>query len=44
MATISGRTSMSNKWHHRAAALANSRPIKPQPMIPNRMHFMDLAP
>jgi len=33
-ATISGRTSISANWHQRAAALADSRPIKPSPMIP----------
>ena len=40
-ATISGRTSISGRWHHRAAALANSRPIRPQPMIPKRNAFHD---
>src|SRR2546421_428844 len=41
-ATISGRADMSVKWHHRAAALANSRPIIPQPIIPKRMVFIQI--
>src|SRR6516164_5960954 len=35
-ATMTGRTSKSFKWIQRAAALANSRPINPRPIIPNR--------
>ena len=35
-ATISGRTSRSARCSQRAAADANSRPIRPQPMMPKR--------
>src|ERR1700752_2356448 len=35
-ATMTGRTSKSFKWIQRAAALANSRPNNPRPIIPNR--------
>src|ERR1035437_1110393 len=40
MATISGRASISRRWDQRAAALANSRPINPQPIKPNRIFLM----
>ena len=33
-----------SRWHHRAAALANSRPISPHPMIPKRTIFIALPP
>src|SRR5690606_2946411 len=36
-ATISGWKFKLRRWHHRAAALANSLPINPAPMTPNRI-------
>src|SRR5258706_6949165 len=36
-ATMRGSKSRSSKWHQRAEALANSRPIRPQPMTPKLM-------
>ena len=38
-ATIRGRAGGCTRWHHRAAALANSRPIRPQPIRPKRTSF-----
>src|SRR5437867_747358 len=32
------------KWHHRAVALANSRPISPQPIMPNRISLLVIFP
>src|SRR5437868_14965748 len=42
MPTMRGATSKSSRCAQRAAALANSRPIKPQPIIPNRMYCFDM--
>src|SRR5690606_4479644 len=37
MAVISGSKSRSSRWHQRAVALASSLPIRPRPMMPNRI-------
>ena len=46
-ADVAGFTSISVRWDQRMAALANSLPISPRPMIPNLtvsmlfLHFSD---
>src|SRR5438034_1089309 len=39
-----GLKERSRRWHQRAIAEANSRPIKPQPMMPKRISLMRPCP
>ena len=40
IATSTGLNGTSRRWHQRAIAEANSRPMRPHPMMPNRISFI----